>query len=374
MRPGTVAIAIGWLVALSGLLPIGRPLIATAASTTLCREADPYDDQPDDRAIQDCLAQFDRVLLQPPERPGYVGYLVADTVRLRRDGVLLTSAKSPRKATLIAAPALAVPMLRTQANDFEISFIIFDGNRHNRDVRDKPCIEVRNHRNVEASGLRFRVRYVESARAVCASGMTVGASAGFEISNSWFYDNGRQPEDADGVSGLWADGLNIFNTTGATIRDNRFWDNTDVDLVIHGGPGCAVYRNVVEHFDRYGFAGMQVGFGDRSGCEISDNRVIAARDRLGLGLVVGCHPWAQCEGSYASNLWVHDNSIRGAVVNLLVDGLNGGTIERNTMSGAQGSRVMNCLEAADYLVAHTVNTRLQSGFRVRVADFGTPCP
>jgi Right handed beta helix region len=346
----------------------------TTQSSTTCPAANPYDAEPDNVAIQDCLARFDRVLLEPAGRPGYLGYLIADTVRLRRDGVLLTSSKAPAKVFLIAAPALAVPIFRSEANGFEISFIRFDGNRDARDVRIRPCSVVRNYRNVELSGVAFKVRYSESTRAVCASGMTIGASSRFEVANSWFYENGRQPEDADDVSGLWADGLNVFNTTGATIRDNTFWDNTDVDLVIHGGPGCAVYRNTIEHFDRYGFAGMQVGFPDRSGCEISENRVSSARDRLGFGIVVGCHPWAQCEGGYATDLWVHDNVIRGAVVNLAVDGLNGGTVERNVIAGAQGSRVMNCLESADYIVAHVINARLQSGFRVRVADFGAPCP
>jgi hypothetical protein len=49
-------------------------------------------------------------------------------------------------------------------------------------------------------------------------------------------------------------------------------------------------------------------------------------------------------------------------------------VERNVIAGAQGSRVMNCLESADYIAAHFINARLQSGFRVRVADFGAPCP
>jgi Right handed beta helix region len=359
---------------LVALLTLITQSSVTTQSVTLCAAADPYDTEPDNAALQDCLARFDRVLLLPPERPGYVGYLIADTVRLRRDGVLLTSAKSPARAVLVAAPTLAGPLLRAQANAFEVSFIRFDGNREQRDVRNKPCDLARNYRNVELAGFDFRVRYAESLRAVCASGMTVGASGRFEISNSSFYDNGRQPEEADGVSGLWADGLNIFNTTGATIRDNAFWDNTDVDLVVHGGPGCAVYRNRIEHFAKYGFAGLQAGFPDRSRCEVSDNQVSSARDRLGFGIVVGCHPWAQCEGGYASNLWVHDNNVHGAVVNLLVDGLNGGTVERNVVSGAQGSRVMNCLEAGDYIAAHVINVRLQSGFRVRVADYGTPCP
>lgn len=343
-------------------------------SVTMCPAANPYDREPDQFALEACLAGFDRVLLQPEDGPEYVGYIIADTVDLRRGGVLLTSARSPMKAVLVAAPSLAVPLLRARAHDYEISFIVFDGNREEREVRNKPCTEARNYRNVELSnGTGFRVRYVESKRAVCGSGMTVGGSARFEVSNSWFYDNGRQPEDADNIPGLWADGLNVFNCTGATVRDNTFWDNTDVDLGANGGPGCAVYRNKITHFDRYAFAGLVAGDPTRSGGEFSENEVISAPDRLGFGIVVGCHPWYECGEGYASDLWVHDNRVEGAVVNLVVDGMTGGTIERNVIGRPQGTRIMNCLQPAEYLVAHVINVRLQPRFVVRPTDFVTSC-
>ena len=183
-------------------------------------------------------------------------------------------------------------------NAFEVSFVRFDGNRDLRAVRRKPCDPSRNFRNVELSGIGFHVRYVESTRAVCGSGMTVGASSQFEIVNSWFYNNGLQPEDADGVAGLWSDGLNVFNCTGATIRDNAFWDNTDVDLGVNGGLGCAVYRNTIEHFSAYAFAGLVAGDPSRSGGEFSNNQITSASNLLGFGLVVGCHAWFECGGGY----------------------------------------------------------------------------
>lgn len=354
----------------------GALLLAQSPGTTqtTCPAANPFDTEPDDLAIQACLAQFDRVLLEPPGGADYVGYLVASTIDLRRNGALLTSARSPALARLIAAETLAEPMFRARANSFEISFLSFDGHQDAREVRDKPCNDVRNYRNVELTGTAFRVRYVESFNAVCGSAMTVGASTRFEISNSRFYNNGRQPEDAKGISGLWADGLNVFNCTGATIRDNVFWDNTDVDLGVSGGPGCAVYRNRIEHFSRYAFAGLVAGDPSRSGGEFSDNRIEAARDLLGFGLMVGCHAWPECVGRFASNLWVHDNDVRGAVVNLVVDGVNGSTIERNRVGPSQGTRVLNCVERADYLVAHVIDTRLQQGYTSRAIDFGLPCP
>lgn len=281
-------LTVSWLASLV-LVALGRSV--HAQSLTTCPEADPYDREPDQFAIERCLANFDRIVLEAQDRPDYVGYIVADTIDLRRAGVLLTSARSPMKAVIIAAPSLNVPILRATTVDYEISFIIFDGNREEREVRNKPCTAARNYRNVELSnGTGLRIRYVESKRAVCGSGMTVGGSREFEITGSWFYDNGRQPEDADGIHGLWADGLNVFNCTGATIRDNTFWDNTDVDLGVNGGPGCAVYRNRITHFDRYAFAGLVAGAPTRSGGEFSDNEITSAPACLGFGIVVGCHP------------------------------------------------------------------------------------
>jgi hypothetical protein len=351
---------------------------AFARTITTCDAANPFDNEPDDAALQACLDNYDAVLLQPDHLPGYVGYLVSNTIKIKRKGGLLTSAAIPAKATIVATPDLSSSMLRaSDVNDFDLSFIRFDGNRENRLVRDKPCTTAAlNHRNIELIGNGFSVRYVESFRAVCGSAMTIGDSSDFVIYQSWFYDNGRQPEDANGIAGLWSDGLTVFKCVNATIRDNDFWDNTDVDLGVNGGSKCAVYRNTITHSAKYAFAGMVIGDPSRSGGEFSNNVVSSTFDMLGFGIIVGCHPWAQCGGGYASNVSVHDNVSVGAVVNLAVDGLNGGSLRNNIISGAQGSRLVNCPgPAADYTVGHAINVGpLQTGYAVRVFDPATACP
>jgi hypothetical protein len=196
---------------------------------------------------------------------------------------------------MLAAPVLKSSMLRaSRINDFEISFIRFDGNRENRLVRDKPCDGGHNFRNVELTGTGFHVRYVESSGAVCGSAMTVGGSSSFEIYGSMFYDNGRQPEEANNISGLWSDGLTVFGCRNSTIRDNAFWDNTDVDLGVNGGAACSVYRNTISHFKKYAFAGLVIGDPSASGGEFSDNTVSSGYNLLGFGIMIGCHPWSQC--------------------------------------------------------------------------------
>ena len=349
------------------------PSVSTQTMTT-CAAANPFDDVADDAALQACLDSYDRVLLQPDGQPGYVGYLIANTLKPKRPGQLLTSATIPRKATLRAVPPLADAMLRISGlADFEISFIRFDGNRDGR-PREKPCTTGTDLRNVELTGTRFHIRYIESFDAVCGSAMTVGGSSSFEIYGSLFYNNGSQPEDAEGVAGLWADGLTVFDCRNSTIRDNDFWDNTDVDLGVNGGRSCSVYRNTISHFSKYAFAGLVVGDPSQEGGEFSANVVSSGFNLLGFGIIVGCHPWSQCRGGYASNVRVYDNHATGAVVNFAVDGLNGGAVENNTMRFAQGDRVLNCDVAADYTVGHVVDVaRLQPGFVVRTYDAGTEC-
>src|SRR5262245_58200242 len=108
---------------------------------TTCEAANPFDTAPDDAALQQCLDNYDQVLLKPDDLRGYVGYVLSNTIKLRHDHILLTSG-IPRKSTLIAAPDLKAPMLTVTgaaANNYEISFIRFDGNRDARSVRDKAC-------------------------------------------------------------------------------------------------------------------------------------------------------------------------------------------------------------------------------------------
>src|SRR5215467_7146536 len=99
-------------------------------SVTTCDAANPFDQLPDDVAIQACLDDFDWVLLKPDYLPGYVGYIINDTLKIRHNGVLFTTADNPHRVKLVAGVDLADAMLRvTSANDYEISFIRFDGDR-----------------------------------------------------------------------------------------------------------------------------------------------------------------------------------------------------------------------------------------------------
>jgi len=347
-----------------------------AAGVTTCEAANPFDNEPDDVALQDCLDNYDWVLLKPDDQPGFVGYILSNTIKLKHDHILLTSG-IPHKTTLVAGPDLKAPMLTVTgaaANNYEISFIRFNGNRDRRSVRDKPCDTGHHYENIDLSGKGFKIRFVESYAAVCGSGMVVGGASDFEIYGSIFADNGRQPEDAGGLTGLWSDGLTVYGCNRSAIHDNSIWDNTDVDLGVNGGTSCAVYRNTISHFWKYAFAGLVIGDPSQSGGEFSDNVVTSGENLLGFGILVGCHPWAACHGGFASDVWVHNNKSIGAVVNLAVDGVNGGRVENNSASGPRGDRVLNCKLSANYTAGHFFNmSSLQPGYVNRTFDTGATC-
>src|SRR5262245_48956949 len=118
---------------LIGLCAGGFAQPSVTASRTTCDAANPFDNLPDDVALQACLENYDWVLLKPDYLPGYVGYILNDTIKPRRRGFLLTTSDNPHKATIRAAPDLNGSMLRVSGvDDFEISFIRFDGNREHR--------------------------------------------------------------------------------------------------------------------------------------------------------------------------------------------------------------------------------------------------
>ena len=128
-----------YLAAICGFGAFFAPVASTQTMTT-CDAANPFDTSPDNLALQSCLDNYDRVLLKPDYLPGYVGYLVSDTLKLKRTGTLLTTADNPHKATILAPPDLNSSMMRASGiNDFVISFIRYNGDWEHRSVHDRPC-------------------------------------------------------------------------------------------------------------------------------------------------------------------------------------------------------------------------------------------
>jgi len=332
-------------MAVVGLRAVGMSLIIQAlcaiAASASCPGADPNDWTPDDAALQACINAGGTLFLDP----GSPGYIVNSGLTLNTDNIVITSSGAPgTRATIIAGRDLNAYIISTTPRPvygFDISYIRFDGMVHDntpwRLHRDECTAPSHTPGNIAVQGNSFKVRHNESVNAMCGSGMIVLGS-NFEVYDNYVAYNGRDQFDP-APGDHWSDGITALNCSSSSIHDNIAVDNTDVDIVVDGDH-CLVYSNGIFNGGAYAFAGIQVGFfgfGNQVGSEYWNNSIHGdADDRLGIGLMVGFDPWdSSVQLTYAG--YVHDNVIDGAGINLVIEGIDAGTIVNNSMSNPRGT-------------------------------------
>lgn len=128
---------------------------------------------------------------------------------------------------------------------------------------------------------------------------------------------------------IWSDGLTIHDAIGAVVRDNRFFDNTDVQLVLGGCRNCRIERNRFGHsgnFSGAAFAELMLHAwpntsGNYTGTVVADNHIdCGLQRRCGYGIMIGSAPWypGRTEGGS-----VTANFVSNALVGINVDALTG---------------------------------------------------
>jgi hypothetical protein len=339
-----------------------------AAAQHNCPGANGDDLEPDDLALNECLAQGGTVMLNADVQHGY---RIASGLTLSVNGTVLTSYSNwgYRALLYVVNPDLAVPILNVPAgtSGYQILNIWFYGNKYQRNGEYYCERERRNEvTNVALRGDGFLVDNVASDAAPCASSMSAEWS-NFEIRNSWFSANGWSQPERPSWNEPWADGLTVLNCENGHIHNNHFIDNTDIDLVVGGGVGCLIENNTIEHWGSHGWGGLMAGSfpgynGNHNGSLFTNNTVtVHTTDSLSFGIMVGYHPWDPW--AWVSDPRIVSNSATGAVVNLAVDGVNGGEVQGNSMSGAAGSwGYSNCRTANNYTVVHVNGVSLQPGW------------
>ncbi|MBI4348035.1 MAG: right-handed parallel beta-helix repeat-containing protein [Elusimicrobia bacterium] len=326
-------------------------LLALSPARATCPAANPNDAAPDDAALQACLDRGGKIELGG----GRPGYILRRGLTLGRSGTELTSADPSRPARLKAHPDLFAFLLQVQENThgWTLRSVIFDGNLAER-RRARDCKGYRGFgTNVQFQGSNFKIVDVESTGALCGSALE-GKGTDFEIAGCRIHDNGRSADEAPGVPEPWADGLTIWNCDRGSVHDNALADNTDVGLIVGGGKDCRVERNTVEQRRAYAYAGINVGHfgGDHPGSIYRRNTVVSGKDKTAFGLIVGAHPW-DAKLVMADAGTVTENTIRGAVVNLAIDGIAKGRVAGNTFVDPQGTQMMgSCRKGANYTAAH----------------------
>ncbi len=310
----------------------------------------PHDTFPDDDGLNCLIAAGGIITLSY----GYPGYIIATGLQISSD-VTVTLQGDPTedsKTRLVADPWLDAPMLLATSNarNFRLEKLIFDGNREARMLMNSSCRSGEDRSrgyNLKILGSHFTISNIHSSKALCGSALEV-TSNNFEISNSQFLDNGFQDSENPGGLETWSDGITLGACIDGTVRNNTFYNNTDVDLIVGPGSGCVVHDNQIFHTTRYAYAGLMVGFsGDHSGSIVRNNTVESAPNLISIGLMVGQHPWntswtnppAPPTPSMLSNTGhVIDNTISGAVTLLWIEGIEAGTVVGNTLYNRQGTK------------------------------------
>jgi hypothetical protein len=312
-----------------------------------CPAANPWDNNPDDAALQACLNQGGTVQLAP----GYPGYIIDNTLVISQDNTVLTSTDSPARARLVADQQLYGPVLYASGrSNVNISWIEVDGNRPNRYIGVLPTYEfcndptgndtTRSNINLgDMTGGSFK--HSRSTRTVCGSSFVFNGS-GMEVADNLFDNNGHGREDpltAQYHSG-WSDGITTGSCMGDSIHDNFVTDATDVGIVDGGGANCWIVNNTIIQLNRHAFAGLQAGdFGrEANGVDPGtaiDTNTIKGNGLESFGLCVSATPWDS--SAIVSGPNVQNNTVGGALVNLLVEGVVGGaTITQNTILAPAG--------------------------------------
>ena len=300
--------------------PVPEPISVDACG------ADPWDDQPDSEAIQQCVNQAkngDTVLFTSGmSQPGYQGYLIDKTIYLilneaKHDLVFtatdpddrpLLQATDELKGYVVSLVARSRVPNYGRVDNITVSHLHIDGNRQNRICFGEDqigngtddswgtwlaseCPEVDNglcypgtlsmcagsdlsdvHQdylgNPDAWSTGLVVDDVYIANTECASALPLCGAAS-TIKNSTIDTAGDKvlkptctSTDPDEPGGDWADGI-TFEGPDNTIIGNTIRDASDVGIVFFGGTNTM----------------------------ISDNTVIASEGNHGMFAAIAIHPW-----------------------------------------------------------------------------------
>lgn len=197
---------------------------------------------------------------------------------------------------------------------------------------------------IRVRGSGFRMENVLLKNASCYTALEIMPLAKRPaIKNSIIGPNGRHGDK------MWADGVTIHDTTDAVIENNRFQDNTDVQLIFGGCRNCVVRRNTFRHsqaFIHASFAELMLHSwpntsGDFSGSTISQNDIdCGLARRCGFGIMIGGEPWYPAR-TFGGLVW--GNQIANALLGLNVDRLTGNmTIMKNIVTNSGGISKSDC--------------------------------
>lgn len=348
-----------------------------ALAQNTCPAASPNDYVPDDGPLQDCLNAGGTIALSP----GSPGYILAAGLRLAVSGTVITSAAAPTQATIVADAGLDGFMISNRdgiaLNNWELSFLIWDGNNYNRTNYSGKCSTDYRPRGITASlkGDGFVIKNNHFVNAMCGSSLEI-SGAGFSVYSNSIVNSGFPLASAPGGTQPFADGITTLRCVNSGIWSNYIENASDIGIVVglNEATGCQVTYNTVKNTSRYGLAGISNGGAyDHGGTLIANNTIESSLNQLAFGVFVGEGPW--CCNTYSPYVGqVVHNTISGAVVNLAVDNIGGGEVRDNALYGARGTQGMGCSWPAELTYGAIGSAIVQSGGVYRRYGHGSCTP
>lgn len=295
----------------------------------------PNDWEPDDSELQACLDRGGNIYLTP----GEPGYIVNRGLEITRHRTVITSSGSG--ARIVASRDLFATILKTRGSvdGIEITNISVDG-MVDEMAEDGPyrrrrdgCKDGNAPGNISITGNDFKFIDNVSRKALCGSGLGIYGKR-HEIRNNLIESNGRDRYAGAGGD-PWADGITALFCEGGNIIGNTLIDNTDISLALGGGYGCRAEGNKIINSEKYVFSGINIGNflggdGDHTGSLYINNTVSSGPNKMAMGISAGSHMWrSDVDVRHAGK--VSFNTVSGANINLVVDGVYGGEITENNI-------------------------------------------
>ena len=186
-------------------------------------------------------------------------------------------------------------------NNFELSFLILDGNKANRfNLYPAHCNANYRENGMSATlkGSGFSIHDVTIENTMCGSALELSGS-NFNVYNNTIVNSGYSEGGPAGGAQPYADGITLIQCINANVSDNRVFEATDVGIVVGQSTtqNCNVSRNTVRNQSTYAFAGISNGGPTaHSGSYVSDNIVESGLNLMGFGVWVGEGPWLDPQG------------------------------------------------------------------------------
>jgi hypothetical protein len=195
-----------------------------------------------------------------------------------------------------------------------------------------------NSGGIRVSGSHFTMRKSLLRGFTCYSALEIMAAEGPTLEGNVIGPNGQH------MGRLWSDGVTIHDSNHASVTDNLFVDNTDVQLIFGGCRSCTVENNRFRHsqaFSSASFAELMLQAwpstsGDYSGTVVRGNSIdCGAERRCGYGIMIGSAPWYSGRMSGGS---IASNDVANAMIGINIDALSGPVDVHGNVVRASGGR------------------------------------